>query len=108
MGRVEAEWTQTAIEELIAGRRASWDTVLERSRERLTSIAPPARPRGRSGPSPFPTPTILERYGQMRRPRVVTSMAEASGKRLGIVVPKELKGRVYLKDDVLVDGEGAL
>ena len=106
LGRVEAEWTQTAIEELIAGRRASWDTVLERSRERLTSIAPLL---ARVGDRAVTLPDAHD-------PRKIRADAEAARchlngggkwKRLGIVVPKELKGRVYLKDDVLVDGEGA-
>ena len=94
--RMDAAWSQAAIEDLIAGRRARWDAVLERSRDRLASIAP-----------------LLDRVGNLavtipdtRDPRRVRADVETalrhltSGgkwKRFGLVVPKPIKGCVYVK-----------
>ena len=106
LDRVAGQWKRTAIKDLIADQRARWDTILELSRDRIPIIA-----------------SLIERVGDRavvlpdaRDPRKVRADAAAvlqyfkSGgkwKRLGIVTPKEVKGRIYLKDEVLVDGEGA-
>ena len=106
LDRGEGQWRRTAIKDLIADQRARWDTILELSRDRIPRIA-----------------SLIERVGDQdvvlpdaRDPRKVRSDAATvlqhfkSGgkwKRLGVFTPKAVKGRVYLKDEVLVDGEGA-
>ena len=38
LDRVEGEWRETALQDLVSGRRARWDTVLDVSRDRLPRI----------------------------------------------------------------------
>ena len=100
------EWLQTPIRDWVAGKRAKWDTVLDSSREALERAEPLG---GRLGGQVVTIP-------EGRDPRKVRVDAEAAishlkaggkWKFLGLFTPQNLKGRVYLKDEVLVDGEGA-
>ena len=104
--RVDAAWSQAVIEDLIAGRRARWDAVLERSRERLGSIAPLL---DRVGNRAVTIPDT--RDARRVRADVETALRHLTSggkwKRLGLVVPKPIKGCVYVKDEVLVDGQAA-
>ena len=103
---MDAAWSQAVIEDLIAGRRARWDAVLERSRERLGSIAPLL---DRVGNRSVTIPDT--RDARRVRADVETALRHLTSggkwKRLGLVVPKPIKGCIYVKDEVLVDGQAA-
>lgn len=99
-------WLQMALEEIVAGSDPKWRTLLSVSQKRVREIEP-----------------LLERLDgrivtrpEGRDPRTVRSDAEVASrhllnggkwKRFGTVTPKELRGRTYLKTDVLVDGQPA-
>ena len=106
LDRVEGKWKETALRDLVSGRRARWDTVLDVSRYRLPRIERLIDGVGHQ------TVELPDAYD----PRKVRADAAAAlsyfkdggkWKRFGIVTPRELKGRAYLKDEVVVDGEGA-
>ena len=106
LDRVEGEWRETALQDLVSGRRARWDTVLDVSRDRLPRIERLIEGVGDR------TVALPDAYDP-RRVRADAAAARSyfkgggKWKRFGIVTPRELKGRAYLKDEVLVDGEGA-
>ena len=106
LARVEGEWIEAARRDLLSGRHARWNTVLDVSRDRLPKIERLIDGVGHQ------TVELPEAYD----PRKVRADARATlsyfndggkWKRFGIITPRELKGRAYLKDEVLVDGEGA-
>ncbi len=100
------EWLQDPVRDWVAGKRARWDTIIDTIREVLGKAEP-----------------LCERLGgqivtipEGRDPRKVRGDAEAAishlkaggkWKRLGLFTPRNLKGRDYLKDEVLVEGAGA-
>ena len=104
--RLQAEWLPTALREVVRGRKARWKTLLELSKECLDQAD-----------------LLLPRLGNRvvtradgldpRKLRADSSAAaehlDAGGKwrRFGLVTPKVLKGRTYLRKDVLVDGRPA-
>ncbi|MBN2308961.1 MAG: hypothetical protein JXR94_08330 [Candidatus Hydrogenedentes bacterium] len=106
LGRAEDEWKQSAIQDLVAGRRARWDTVLQLSQERL--------PKMESLLDSLDDRVVTIPNGH--DPRKVRADAAAvlshfkegnKWKRFGLFTPKDLKRRIYLKNEVLVDGETA-
>ncbi|NUM56502.1 MAG: AAA family ATPase [Candidatus Hydrogenedentes bacterium] len=102
----EGNWASSALTDLLSGRRAKWTTLLHLSQEKLPTVQ-----------------LLLDKVGTRFvklsdgfEPRKVRSDAGAalaylrSGgawKQLLVLTPGELKGRLYLKDSVLVDGIGA-
>ena len=100
------EWLQDPVRDWVAGKRARWDAIIDTSREVLEKAEP-----------------LCERLGgqivtipEGRDPRTVRADVEAAlshlkaggkWKFLGLFTPKNLKGRDYLKEEVLVDGVGA-
>jgi very-short-patch-repair endonuclease len=106
LGPIEEDWRRAALQDCITQRRARWDTLIELSRDRLATVD-----------------TLLTRIGDWvvqlpasrdaRRVRADAAVAlshfQKGGKWkvLGLVTPRTLKSRVYLKHEVLVDGAGA-
>ncbi len=100
------EWLQTPVRDWVAGKRARWDTIIDTSREVLERAESPCERLGSQ------VVTIPEG----RDPRKVRADAKAAishlkgggkWKFLGLFTPQNLKGREYLKEEVLVDGVGA-
>ena len=96
----------TALREVVVGRTAKWRALLKLSRQRIEQIEPLLRSLGNR---------VVTRPEGLD-PRKVRSDAAAAAKHLqaggkwkllGLVTPKALKGRTYLKKDVLVDGQPA-
>jgi very-short-patch-repair endonuclease len=104
--RRQAEWLPTALRGLLAGRNAQWKSLLDLSESTLESIEHLAARVGRHAVS---RPQGVD----LRKLRADADAARAhleaggSWKRLGVMTPSPLKGRTYLKTDVLVDGLGA-
>lgn len=100
------EWLQTPIQDWVAGRKARWDTIIGSSREALARAEPLCE---RLGDRVVTIPEGCD----LRKVRADTEAAIAhfnaggTWKRLGLFTPQNLKGREYLKDEVLVDGVGA-
>ena len=104
--RLQAEWLSTALQESLEGRGARWQTLLQLSKERIESAEPLlARVDGRA----VSRPEGLD----LRKLRADAGAAidhlRAGGKWtwLGLATPKALKGRTYLRQHVLVDGQPA-
>ena len=102
----QAEWLLTALQEVIVGRNAKWRALLNLSKQRIGQIDPLLRSLGNQ---------IVTRPEGFD-PRKVRSDAAAAAKHLqaggkwkllGLVTPRALKGRTYLKRDILVDGQPA-
>ena len=102
----QVEWLLTALQEVVASRNAKWRTLLKLSKERIGQIEPLLPSLGNR---------VVTRPEGLD-PRKVRSDAVAAAKHLqaggkwkllGLVTPKALKGRTYLKQDVLVDGQPA-
>ena len=106
LGRFGGEWRETALRDLVSGRRARWDTILEVSRDRLPRIE---RLIDSVGDQTVELPDVYDPRKMRSDAAAALSYFKFGGKwkRFGIVTPKELKGRSYLKDEVVVDGEGA-
>ena len=102
----QPEWLLTALQEVFVSRNAKWRALLKLSKERIGQIEPLLRSLGNR---------VVTRPEGLD-PRKVRSDAVAAAKHLqaggkwkllGLVTPKALKGRTYLKKDVLVDGQPA-
>ena len=102
----QAEWLPAALQEVVVGRNAKWRALFKLSKERIGQIEPLLRSLGNR---------VVTRPEGLD-PRKVRSDAVAAAKHLqadgkwkllGLVTPKALKGRTYLKKDVLVDGQPA-
>ncbi|MDO9478485.1 MAG: AAA domain-containing protein [Pseudohongiella sp.] len=106
VSRISSSWSKDALRDLIAGKRGRWDTILDRTHELLVDAENLS---SKIGHSVVTTPANQDR----RKVRVdaqaaMTFLNEGgSWKRLGMFIPAELKGKTYLKDEVLVDGVGA-
>ena len=106
LGRVEGSWLQDALRESVGGRRARWSTLLELSQEQIEKLEPLIVSLGDRVAT---IPDGLDARKVRADAGAALSYLSDGGKwkRLGMVTPKQLKGRTYLKLDVLVDGEGA-
>ncbi|MGD9983458.1 MAG: AAA domain-containing protein [Porticoccaceae bacterium] len=104
--RLHAPWLPMALKDAIVGRDAKWTTLLELSKKHLEHTAPLLS---------LVSPHVLTRPEGVdpRKVRADAAAAvehlEAGGKwkRFGLTTPKSLKGRTYLKRDVLVNGQAA-
>ena len=107
LSRVEGGWIQNAIRESIAGRRARWVTLLKLTREQLDKIEPLL---SGVGDQAVTVPDNLDPRKIRADAGAALSYLSQGGKwkRLGLVTPKALKGRTYLKAEILVDGEAAI
>jgi len=104
--RGEVAWIRKAVFECLSGQRAKWHTLLEKTQRSLAELE-----------------ELLARLGRQvvtlpegTSPRSVRVDAEAAlnhlsqggkWKQFGLITPKAIKGRAYLKIEVLVDGKGA-
>lgn len=104
--RKHSEWLPMALHDAVVGRDARWRTLLELSKQRLEHTEPLL---------PLVSSHAVTRPEEVdpRKVRADAAAAvehlEAGGKwkRFGLTTPKALKGRIYLKQDVLVDGQPA-
>ena len=100
------KWLQAPIRDWVAGKRAQWDTILDTSQEALKR----AEPLGvRLGSQVVTIPEGRDPRKVRNDAKAAMSHLNAGGKWkfLGLFTPQNLKGRDYLKDEVLVDGAGA-
>ncbi len=106
LGGVGGSWSPIAVNDWITGRRAQWITLLELTTDRLARIESLL---GRLGDHVVTVPDELDPRKVRADSAAALSHFSDGGrwKRLGVLTPKQLKGRVYLKDEVLVDGLGA-
>ena len=91
---------------MVAGRDEKWKTLLELSKERLEQIEPLLR---RVDNRSVTRPGDVEPRKLRADAGAAVDHLKAGGKwkRLGLATPKVLRGRTYLKKDVLVDGRPA-
>ena len=106
LDRVDGEWKETALRDLLSGRRVRWDTIFDVSQDRLPRIE---RLIDGVGHQTVELPDADDPRKVRADAAAVLAYFKDGGKwkRFGIVTPRELKGRAYLKDEVVVDGEGA-
>ena len=102
----QVEWLLTALQEVVASRTAKWRTLLKLSKERIGQIEPLLPSLGNRVVT---RPEGLDPRKVRSDAVVAAKHLQAGGKwkLLGLVTPKALKGRAYLKQDVLVDGQPA-
>ncbi len=104
--RITSNWSAAALCDLVAGKRARWDTVLTRHQEIL------AEAEGLSawlGNISLSLPENQDRRKVRADAQAAMDYLSKGGawKRMGMFTPAELKGKTYLKDEVLIDGVGA-
>lgn len=104
--RIRSEWHEKALQDLVAGKRARWNTVIERNKELLDEAVELIESLGSCIVSLPEGRNLLK----MRSDAQVASQFLSEGgswKRMGMFTPAVLKDKVYLKDEVLVDGLNA-
>jgi len=104
--RITSDWSKVALRDLVSGKRSRWATVLSCSQGLLLEAgALIARLNGMA----ISVPEEKDRRKVRVDARAVLDYLHSGGswKRLGLFTPKELKGKTYLKDEILVDGIGA-
>jgi len=104
--RLRSDWLPMALRDAVVGRDAGWRTLLELSKERLEQAEPLL--------SVVNSRVVTRPEGiNIRKLRADAAVAiehlETGGKWkcFGLATPRALKGRTYLKRDVLVDGQPA-
>lgn len=104
--RITSDWSEVALRDLIAGKRARWDTVLNRNHELLAEAEGFS---ARIGRSVVNMPENQDRRKMRADAQAAMMFLNEGGawKRLGMFTPAELKGKSYLKEQVSVDGVGA-
>ncbi len=104
--RITSGWSTVALSELIAGKHVRWDTVLTRNQELLTEAEDLI---SRLGKYAVSLPENQDRRKVRTDALAAIKFLNEGGawKRMGMFTPAELKGKTYLKDEVLVDGVGA-
>ncbi|WP_083694674.1 AAA domain-containing protein [Chlorobium sp. KB01] len=104
--RITRDWSLDALRDLIAGKHARWDTVLISSQELITEAEGLS---ARLGNSAVSLPKNQDRRKVRTDAQAAITFLNEGGtwKRMGMFTPTELKGKTYLKDEVLVDGVGA-
>ena len=100
------EWLQIPVQDWVAGRRARWDTIIETSRELLKWAEASCE---RLGSQVVTIPEGRDPRKVRADAKVAISHLKEGGnwKYLGLFTPRNLRGREYLKEEVLVDGVGA-
>ncbi len=103
--RVENNWIKKAIRESLAGQRAHWDALLKLSKSHLTKIQSLL---SKLGERIITLPDGIDAKKAQADAKAALRYLSEGGKwkRYGLITPKILKGRTYLRD-ILVDGEGA-
>lgn len=101
--RITRGWSVVALRDLIAGKHARWDTVLTRNHELLAEAEDLI---ARLGNSAVSLPENQDRRKIRADAQAAMTFLNEGGawKRMGIFTPAELKGKTYLKDEILVDG----
>lgn len=101
-----AEWIAKSIQDAVAGRDATWRTLLEISKRSLARAEPLL---GLISSHAVTRPQEIDPRKVRVDAAATVKHLEAGGKwkHFGLMTPKALKGRTYLKRDVLVDGEPA-
>lgn len=106
LDREKAGWIGGALEDWVAGRSGRWNAVLELSTAelpRIESLLDKVRDRVVALP-----PGLDPRKVRSDVAAALSHFHEGGKwKHLGFLTPKRLRGRTYLRDDVLVDGSGA-
>ena len=102
----QSEWLQTPIQDWIAGRKARWDTLVRLSQGALARMEPLCERLGDRAVT-IPEGLDLRKVRADAEAAIAHFNAGGKWKRLGLFTPQNLKGREYLKGEVLVDGVGA-
>ena len=99
--RRQIGWLPGALQAVVSGREARWRTLLDLSSECIRQIERLLRSLGSQAVT---RPQGLDPRTVRSDAEVVAKHLEVGGKwkRLGLVTPKVLKGRTYLKENVLV------
>ena len=102
----QIEWVREALRAVVLGRDARWRKLLDLTNERIQQIKQLLRSLGSRAVT---RPEGLDPRTVRSDAEVVANHLQAGGKwkRLGLLTPKVLKGRSYLKEDILVDGQPA-
>ena len=105
--RRQIAWVPGALRAVVLGRDARWRTLLDLTNERIRQIEQLLRSVGSSAVT---RPEGLDPRTVRSDAEVVANHLQVGGKwkRLGLLTPKVLKGRSYLKEDILVDGQPAV
>ncbi|MGB5147006.1 MAG: AAA domain-containing protein [Porticoccaceae bacterium] len=104
--RLNLEWLQKALQDAITGRSAEWKMLLEIS---IKGMEQAQFLLSRVGTHVVALPEGMAPH-KLRADAAVAIEYLGSGgkwKRFGLMTPEPLKGRTYLKRDVLVDGQPA-
>lgn len=104
-GLPAGNWAQETLGESIAGRTAKWQSILESSRTHLARIE---KLFSSLGTKVVTIPDHLKPSKVKADTIVALNHLKNGGKWevfFGLLTPKNLKGRTYLKEEVLVDGE---
>ena len=104
--RQHVEWLPRALEELVASRDEKWQALRALSREHLEQ-AERLLPRVGNRTTTRPEGLNPRKLRSDARAALMHMQAGGKWKRFGVVTPKVLKGRTYLKRDVLIDGQPA-
>ena len=102
----QSEWLQILIQDWIAGRKARWDTLVRLSQGALARMEPLCERLGDRAVT-IPEGLDLRKVRADAEAAIAHFNAGGKWKRLGLFTPQNLKGREYLKGEVLVDGVGA-
>lgn len=104
--RIACAWSAAALGDLMAGKRARWDAVLTRNQELLAEAEGLS---ARLGNISVSVPENRDRRKVRADAKAAMTYLNGGGawKRMGIFTPTEMKDKTYLKDEVLVNGEGA-
>lgn len=104
LDRVQSKWLHAALAEMAIGRSGSWLALIELTEEHLQNAD---QLLDRVGGCSVDFPSELNTRKLRTDVAAAADYLEASGKwkRLGLMTPKPLKGRTYLKELVSVDGE---
>ena len=104
--RRQAEWLPTALRELLAGRDAQWTALLDLSKSSLEQVDQLLL---RLGGHSVSRPQGVDLRKMRADADAARGHLQAGGKwkQFGVRTPAALKGRTYLRTDVLVDGHGA-
>ena len=107
LGPIEEGWREVAVRDALSGsRRVYWAALADVSLEKIAKIKPLIK---RVGDQSVTVPKTQDAKKIQTDSKAVIAHLEAGGKwkKFGFFTPKELKGRVYLNSEVLVDGVGA-
>lgn len=104
--RITSDWSAVTLLDLIAGKRARWDTVLNQNHELLAEAEGLS---ARISRSVVNMPENQDRRKMRADAQAAMTFLNEGGswKRMGMFTPAELKGKSYLKEQVSVDGVGA-